>query len=332
MQSKKWVVILLLLSLILLPRLIENDDLRGYEIVFKEAVTIKEEIFENNHQDRVHKFGLLSPSFFVEIEGKSLNVAAARGDLTPWYKSKTGNVNRHFDQFNQLVLSEKASQSVFFTANGLNNQVDYENKVFAISDIANLDTLKLQGSTLDGLISYPKQTQKVERIYVHKYDNNGKVLSNSDIDQWLSKYGISGGVRTDYIALNAMRDSLQVTAETIVLVILLIVVAKKLLKARLASWKSPSNYPFLLLFLGLAFLFRSIPFHQLPLEWVDEKIVSLTFYVDVVIKAKASLYGWFNEIMSLQGFSLKIDVVLLIMWYLILGVGITKALRIKEKH
>lgn len=301
----KKISLMVLVILLLLPRMLYNVDDDHYEVILDQPQTISSKVIEQSSSKPDH-VAFLSEITTTTIQGHSLSLVHTKGDLSTWINKKQPSMT--FEQNNRIWLTKKSSQQLFFTENSTNNEMTLNNQTFIVEGIIDPYDLTFN-KKIDGFISTSDDTTKIKRIYIKG------TLKND----YLSSLGVTNYTIHSLKKLHQTTFKEMIFFESVILLILLIITIKKYVLG-----KDASLIPWFVIFFIL--LIR-IPYAHWPLELINEKLVSLTAYINGIKTLPMNLYNFLSKDMSLMVFQMKLIILIQPIYYFIIGKNIMKGFK-----
>lgn len=287
---------------------------QGYEIILNEPIKISDTTIRQSTMTPT-QVAFLSESQSTEINGQSFNLVHVKGDLG--YFLKKSDFDTTFEQNNQLYLSKSASQKLFFTENSKGNVVSYKDGSLSVKDTIDTRPLRISES-IDGYITKANDDSKIKRIYTSGYLDD-KELDQTSLASYLSSLGVSGYTINNMKKLSYTRYQGIIFLESMTLLILFIMGSRSFFKEK--------NKMYLVWIIALVFLLVRIPYAHWPLHLIDEKLVSLTAYINGIKAIPMKLFEFLSKDMSLMIFKEKLVILLQPLYYLIIGMMIMKGFK-----
>lgn len=293
--------IIFILILVLLPRLMFSETLTGYEVLLDQAVTLEPSEIRSDYL-----VGYVSKV----IKDNHLNIVYGYGYLNNWVTStmpSTGSLEGH----RKAYITSKASQKLFFTGEGIGNELEVSSNRYDVKDIVNLDSIDPE---LDVLIDSPSITMDVQKIYIN---TKGKHVTELDVQQFL--YGLN---ITEYKLNNVseLNDDLYAS----------MVLFEGLLLLLTALWLLKRNQ-LLDIVAVVVFLLLRVPWVHLPFELLTDQLVSLKYYLDLIVNLPKSIYE-FYQWNGFGVFLIKLGFAVIPMYYGMLIIIMKRGIKNEENH
>lgn len=308
----KKIIPILLLFMLLLPRMLFTAA-QGYEIILKEPIKISDTTIRQSTMTPTH-VAFLSDSQTMTIHDQSMKLIHIKGDLSHFLKKD--DFDTTFDTDNRLYLSKAASQKLFFTENAKGNVVSYKTGSLTVKDT--IDTRPLYfNESVDGYLT-TKEDPKIKRIYTSGYLGD-KTMDSTMLSSYLSSLGVTEYTVNSLKKLNHTRYQEIIFLESITVLMLLIIISRDYVKDR--------QQLTLVFIFAFIFLLMRIPYAHWPLHLIDEKLVSLTAYINGIKAMPMKLFEFLSKEMSFMIFKEKLILLLQPLYYLIVGTMIMKGIK-----
>lgn len=288
---------------------------KGYELTFDNPIK-NGDLEKKLDKLKPNKILMLSQVNKVNINEKIKKVRYIKGNLEYFSNEQSKDVS-NIKTTDKLIiyLNRKLSYELFNTLEIGRQSLLINNLYYQTNGKLDLKSFQWKKGEASAFLSFDKneENKEIKKVFISNENDEGKKINLNELTALLNELG-------DFDLLNYQSIQLKIFKEFEgYKAIILLIFISKLYK----FLKDNKLKKAMIILVGIIFLISTIKFELLPLEWIDEEIVELSFYLDKIKSLPDIVYNILTNSYSYGYFmclwlTYKLRIIYLLSIYLVL--------------